>query len=792
MFRPVAVFAVVVLACWTAAVAGEGGSQLVVDGERAKSYVAHLSTDAMEGRMSCTEGYRKAADWVAVKFREWGLKPAGEDGTFFQEVRIKAFDWNTGLPALTVGGREFLFDDGDYSVDSVSTPGTTQQGEVVFAGYGIAAPDKGLDEYEGVDVKGKIVLVFKGSPKDAPKARARFQSEDEAAEEKQDEEEWKEESTDLAKISTACGKGAAAVLLYDPDETQDRGSRRRSSSRRSARDPFKPERDFLCFTIGERVFRAIMKQDSQESPQGLKRRMDRTRREIKEKKPGSRQTGVNAVLKGYDVSVRYDEENGNNVARSVLAKIEGTDPKLKGEYVLAGAHLDHVGVRDGYVYNGADDNASGSGVVLEVARVLSQAKFKPKRTLVFCCWCGEERGLLGSNHYAEKPCGGVAIGKVVAYFNLDMVGMGETLGAPGALNFTTIWDVVKRDQDPEIMKRIKPRTGGPSGSDHTAFIKRGIEAMALMSSGGAGHQDYHQPEDDTEKIEPEMLQLAGQFVLNGMVNLANETKVKLVVERREDLYRAMRMQISNFNPKLEDSRWSRVTIDKKSKEELHDEIYNRARELLRGSSSSGSSGDGSKTSGPSRPVKKSLTRGLADFQLIGNDVRLLELVVDFYGIGRVDIEGDDGVWIAGGRLTEDGREALRALESNEVAVHLVSPAEELIKDMLSATAKPFIITGDYEITYPMVDRFNSMGVRLGIDLDPQKAEDFITRVEKARKQLGERRNLFAFLTSTEGLEKAKRPLYLGFIDRGWTHNEICGGKDHRGLLGGANLNTLGE
>jgi hypothetical protein len=278
-----------------------------------------------------------------------------------------------------------------------------------------------------------------------------------------------------------------------------------------------------------------------------------------------------------------------------------------------------------------------------------------------------------------------------------------------------------------------------------------------------------------------------------MMNLANETKVKLVIERREDLYRAMRMQISNFNPNLADSRWSCVTIDKKSKEDLQAEIHNRTRELLRGSSSSGSSSsDGSKTGGPSPPVKKSLTRGLADFKLIGNDLRLLELVVDFYGIGRVDVEGDDGVWIAGGRLTEDGREALRTLESNKVAVHLASPGEELINDMLSAGSKPFIITGDYEITYSMVDRFNSRGVRLGIDLDPQKAGDFITRVEKTRKQLGERRNLFAFLTSTEGLEKAKRPLYLGFIDRGWTHNEISGGKDHRGLFGGANLNTLEE
>ena len=192
--------------------------------------------------------------------------------------------------------------------------------------------------------------------------------------------------------------------------------------------------------------------------------------------------------------------------------------------MLAGAHLDHVGMRNGYVYNGADDNASGSAVVLELARTLAEMKYQPKRTIVFCLWCGEERGLLGSIYYTKNPCGGVNMAQTTAYFNMDMVGMGATLGAPGALNFPTIWDVIRRGQDPELMKRIEPKVGGTGGSDHSGFIRQGIEALALMSSGGVGHQDYHQPEDDIDKIEPEMLNVTGQFVLRGMMNLADETK----------------------------------------------------------------------------------------------------------------------------------------------------------------------------------------------------------------------------------------------------------------------------
>jgi hypothetical protein len=115
----------------------------------------------------------------------------------------------------------------------------------------------------------------------------------------------------------------------------------------------------------------------------------------------------------------------------------------------------------------------------------------------------------------------------------------------------------------------------------------------------------------------------------------------------------------------------------------------------------------------------------------------------------------------------------------------------LINDMLSAASKPFIITGDYQITYDMVDRLNSRAVRLGVNFDPKNVGDFITRLEKARNLLGERSNLFAFLTAAKGLDEAKKPLYLGLIARGWTHNEVCGGREHRGLVRGGNLGTAG-
>ena len=795
MYTRCAILTAVLCAYCPSTDAAEPPSKLAVDGTRAKEFVAQLSTNAMEGRMSGTEGYRQAADWAAAQFASWGLKPAGEQGTWFQQVRIGEFDWRTGTPTLRVRDREFLLDDGDYTVDRCSTPAVTQQAEIVFAGYGIAAPDKGLDEYQGLDVSGKIVLVLKGTPSSVPPLRQRFEPEEEAGQEKKepaDEEQWKDESTDSYKIKVAHDKGAAAIMLYDPDASSTSQPRRDRSSRSADSQRFQPQRPFVCVTIQERVYRAIMRQDPQQSPQGLKRSTDQIRREIKNRRAQSRATGVQATVKGFDTSVRYDDQQGNNVARNVLAKIEGTDPQLKGQYVLVGAHLDHIGVRDGYVYNGADDNASGSAVVLEVARVLAESHFQPKRTLIFCCWCGEEQGLLGSVHYADQPSDGVNMDQVVAYFNLDMVGMGDVLGASGALNFPSIWKVIQRDQDPQIMQRVKPRVGGPGGSDHTPFIERGIEAMMLMSSGGAGHQDYHQPEDDTEKIEPEMLRVAGQFVLQGVQNLSSETEENLLVARRQDRYRALQMEIRNLNPDLADSRWTRVEIKAKTQPALYDEIFARARELLKQPSSPQESGSAASDEQP-RPVgAKSLTRGLADFKLVADDMRLLGLVVDFHGIGRADIAADDGVWIAQGRLTDRGREALGVLEENQVVVRLMSPSQTLVEDMLSTAQRPFIITGDCDISRAMAERMSNRGVQLGICLDPQDVGQFIARAEKARELLGERRNLFVFLTATKGLDEAKTPLYLGLVDRGWTHREICGGREHGGLVGGAGLENLGR
>jgi len=153
-------------------------TKIKVDGNLIKGYITHLASDALQGRRTFTPGYEKAADWAAAKFKEWGLKPAGENGTYFQRVPItglrSAYVAAAGVPSLVVNGRAFYVRKNSFTVDPSSSAGAKVEAPIVFVGYGISAPAKGLDEYAGVDVKGRIVLALQGSPTMAPTPRVQF------------------------------------------------------------------------------------------------------------------------------------------------------------------------------------------------------------------------------------------------------------------------------------------------------------------------------------------------------------------------------------------------------------------------------------------------------------------------------------------------------------------------------------------------------------------------------------------------------------------------------------------
>jgi hypothetical protein len=772
----------------------QGKTHLRVDGERTKGYIEYLSTDEMEGRQSMTPGYQAAAEWVAAQYEAWGLEPAGDNGTYFQRVpinRSRPLLWYEGIPTLSINGDPASLVEGDFSVNPISTMATTVDAEVVFVGYGISAPAKGLDEYAGVNVRGKVALVMRGSPASAPTPRGGGSMSPGARSEPEPEEEWTAESTDLAKVRTAYDKGAAAVLLFNPETGTQSGGGSRGPG--GEEEEFSPTRDFLVFTITDRTLRAIMKPDPQESVRGFTTRLTTMRTDIKYGTAQSMDTGARAQLQGYESMDEYSAERGNNFAYNVLAKLPGTDRGLRDEYVVMGGHLDHLGVRNGQVYNGADDNASGTAVAMEVARVLKEGNHRPRRTIVFAAWTGEEMGLIGSRYFVENPPVGVDIDKVVTYFNMDMVGLGNAIGAPGALNFPSIWEVIIRDQDEDVMAALRPRTGGPGGSDHSAFITRGIEALALMTSGGVGHPYYHRPEDDTEKIDPEILRKTGQFVLQGTINLAEEREVELLIENRQDIYNAMQFNVRSFNPGEGD--FETVRIDAGSRHglimalldsaraanaRLRDQQQASAQQMVPVRARGGSSGGGN----------RSFNRGTNQLAIFGGDTSLLLAAAEFIGFGRLDIEGDDGHWIVGGEVSADGREAIRTFEENNIWLHLANPSESLLSQMLAHASKPFIVTGDYSITPEMVGPINEKRVILGITMNPTDVASAIGSIEGMKAQLGDTDNLVLCLTSEDGVDEAESALYLGLIEKGWAHLDIAGDRRAGGGIAGANLSVF--
>jgi len=738
--------------------AKDKADKLKVNGKRIKEYIEWMARDEMEGRKTLTQGYRKAADWAADNFRKWGLEPAGEDGTYFQDVPIKRkFTYRTGSPELKIGSQVYLMEEDDFGIHTASTAATSVRAEVVFVGYGISAPDKELDEYAKMDVKNKIVLALEGSPWENPEP-----------DDSETTDPWKDHVSLETKIKTAYDKGAAAILLYDPkidDPQRSRYYYRRGSV---TGDKLKFDRNFLAYTIGGRVLRAVMKTDKQESVRGFDRRLKAMKKDIDQKKTHSKKTGITVSLKGFDKIEEYSEEKKNHIARNVIARIKGTDPELNKQYVVMGGHLDHIGVRNGFVYNGADDNASGTAVVMEVARVLSKAKFKPKRTIIFCCWAGEELGLIGSHYYVQYPCASVSIDRVTAYFNMDMVGLGDTIGAPGALNFPTIWEVIKKGQDKDVISAVEPKTGGPGGSDHTPFIRKGIEALAIMTKGGDGHPSYHQPEDDTAVIDPEILYKTGQFVLQGTMNLANETEVELLIEDRQALYDGMRMNIVNINPKLKDSSWSYVGIEGYTPEKL----IGRMAAVV-------------------KKPPKTYYKGIKDLKPFDGDVELLINAANTLGFGRVDIAGSDGEWIVKGRLTRNGRYAIRMMEENKIVINLVSPAPQLLEAVLETATRPFIITGIYDLNQQLYNKINEKNVLLGVKFNPAEVDDCVKTLDRAKAFLGDTDNLVVVITSTEGLDQAKQSLYVSLIKKGWQSDDINSQnrRERKGIAGG-NLNIL--
>ncbi len=449
-----------------------------------QSQVRYLASDELTGRGVDTPGIKLARDYIAREFAGYGLQPGGDDGTYLQ-----AFGVTTGVAvkqpsSLVVNDRESLTLDSDWTPLGMSGSGHVN-GKLVFVGYGITAKEYGYDDYAGVDAKGKVVLVLRYEP--PPK------------DDKSPFQKWPRYSnyaTLRAKMNNARDHGAVGLILVDLQQPK----------------PLARELISLRGIVPRNDNNVVAAQVTREraeqwfEPQGsslsvFKEKIDR------DEKPNSMPLRDTAVA----LTVTLEPIRGR--AENVIGILPGSDPALRSENIVIGAHYDHLGLgyygtrdssTEGQIYHGADDNASGTAVLLHVARHLAESNSKLRRTLVFVAFSGEEVGLLGSRYYVEHPP--FPLSTTRAMLNLDMVGRLRenrltVFGAHSAPGLSGIVNDAARRVGLEIKE-----SDSVGRSDHMSFYNKKIPALHFFTGT---HPDYHRPTDTWDKLNTEgMVQIS--------------------------------------------------------------------------------------------------------------------------------------------------------------------------------------------------------------------------------------------------------------------------------------------
>ncbi|MBX2993113.1 MAG: M20/M25/M40 family metallo-hydrolase [Bacteroidetes bacterium] len=448
-----------------------------------KAHVHYLASDELEGRGSGTEGNRKAAEYLKQQFASYGLNPAGKDGSFLQEFEfvsaVKLGPKNTLSISAAKGARKKYDVDKDFRPLGFSS-NTAVTGAVVFAGYGISAPEKEYDDYTDIDVAGKIVVALRYGPdgNDIHSDLYRFTS-------------------FRNKARYAREKGAAALIIVD----------------QLSEYPVKLSYDQSHSTSGIPCI-SVRKSVLEELLAPLKRDLGGIQESIK-----ANRRPATFDIPGVIISLETEVIQVMSRTANVLGYVEGTTHK--DEVVVIGAHFDHLGYGgEGSgslqpdviaIHNGADDNASGTAALLEIAQKFAASNNPPTRTVLFIGFSGEELGTLGSQYYTNNPY--FPLNQTVAMLNMDMIGrMKENTLTVHGVGTSPVWnDVVKKwNTAPDTMS-IRTVADGFGPSDHASFYTKDIPVLFFFTGT---HSDYHKPSDDWDKLNYEDKQRIAHYIYN--------------------------------------------------------------------------------------------------------------------------------------------------------------------------------------------------------------------------------------------------------------------------------------
>jgi hypothetical protein len=685
------------------------------EAEAALSYIRDLAADSMLGRRSGHPGGEAGAEYIAARFKEWGVEPAGENGTYFQTFTVDLNQVEEGvvLELMTTKVRRSFYYGEDWRVQaySGSAHGTA---EIVFVGYGLRDEKANYDDYAGLEVKGKWVLFASNLPSSLA-------------------DKFGEAASLTRRVRWAQERGAKGALIFRREEPQP-AAPARGVRLGLSREVYRP--DFAIISIETRVVDALFR-DLLTDLRYLFQEIER------QQKPMSFTTGAKAFI---SVAARWEEKKPT---KNVLGKITGSDPVLKNEYVIIGAHMDHLGVDPlGEVMNGANDNASGTAVVMEIARVLKLNQAKPKRTIVFGLWAAEEMGLLGSRYFADHPL--VPIEKTVAYLNMDMVGHGS-----GNVNFRGIyygpevWEVIKAKLPKEILDYVRPGRGGPGGSDHSSFLAKGVPGFSINTEGY--HFKYHQANDVVELIKPELLKKTGELVLAAANILANE-KGDFFPPQRLERYHFRYQTLINF--KFEPS--VQVLEGHKDAQDSHVDL-----QLVRVSPPQGATGDAlrvelvrqlmglaegvkktnlvlftgaSELQGAMNQGKTTLLPGLRGIDVLKGEPRWADVLAKQ---GLYFILEEAAAFLTEGKISDEGKNILQAINQAGLLLLINRAQDDQIKEILNYAIKPIGIIGKELPGKETLELIREKGAVFGLEASSgAEPAAYVQKLLEARQALG--------------------------------------------------------
>ncbi len=492
-----------------------------------RNYLTFIASDEMEGRDTPSRGLDTTAKFIAMNLTRWGFKPAGDDGTFFQKLALKRDALDVSNTTAEINGQRFTLGD-DFISNGVAG---TITGPLVYVGRGWIIRSKNIDDYKGIDVKGKTMVVLGlGFPQGVTQADVRGAA----------------PGTVVSPASYAQEHGAKAILtIFNPATGQswDQLRQRAILNARTVVEKFQAPPSNLTsqllglpsVTITTRMAAALLEGEKFDLPAVT------SRAQTPDPVPPF------DLSSGKTLSVTVTVNSAHPTTQNVVALWEGSDPVLKNEYVAIGAHNDHLGIcapgQPDPICNGADDDGSGTTAVLSIAEAISHAKQRPKRSVLFVWHCGEEKGLWGSRYFTDYPT--IPLNKVVTQLNIDMIGRskkdGDTnprnkdLTGPNAIYVigstmmsTELGNLAQQVNKSYLNLTYDTKYDDPADpnrfffrSDHYNYARKGIPIIFFFDGV---HEDYHRPGDEAQKIDYDKMEKVTRTIYMTLWAVANLAK----------------------------------------------------------------------------------------------------------------------------------------------------------------------------------------------------------------------------------------------------------------------------